>query len=152
MPLLPLVCHPWMVLLPLFVTPAIFKPGSMVLKNSGFPIKDFGNDGRGVTPEWFYEGSKQWEGKNLWMPDKKFQAWRKRGIPAWISGMTRKETLDSFSFPHPPRVRVVYSISPPSAYNWPGKAGIKMTHPLSYNPSNRIEKMGGIFYFFNLTP
>jgi hypothetical protein len=24
----------------------------------GFPIKDFGNDGRGVTPEWFYEGSK----------------------------------------------------------------------------------------------
>ena len=47
-----------MVLLPLFVTPAIFKPGSMVLKASGFPIKDFGNDGRGVTPEWFYEGSK----------------------------------------------------------------------------------------------
>ena len=35
---------------PLFVTPAIFKPGSMVLKNQkkkqklGFPIKDFGND------------------------------------------------------------------------------------------------------------
>jgi len=53
--------------------------------------------------------------------------------------MTRKETLDSFSFPHPPRVRVVYSISPPSAYNWPGKAGIKMTHPLSYDPSHRIK-------------
>ena len=33
-------------------------------------------------------------------------------------------------------------MSPP-AYNWPRKAGIKMTHPLSYNPSNRIEKMGG---------
>ncbi|HQE26076.1 MAG TPA: hypothetical protein PKZ70_08715, partial [Candidatus Atribacteria bacterium] len=29
----------------LFVTPAIFKPGSMVLKAFGFPIKDFGNDG-----------------------------------------------------------------------------------------------------------
>jgi hypothetical protein len=24
----------------------------------GFPIKDFGNDGGGVTPEWFYEESK----------------------------------------------------------------------------------------------
>jgi len=23
----------------------------------GFPIKDFGNDKKGVTPEWFYEGS-----------------------------------------------------------------------------------------------
>jgi len=34
-----------------FVTPAIFKPGSMVLKAFGFPIKDFGNDGgRGWMP------------------------------------------------------------------------------------------------------
>jgi len=86
------------------VTPAIFKPGSMVFKTKekrksmdsrlkisgmtregasllnvfvrdlnngrrrpygskkkkhGFPIEDFGNDERGgVTPEWFYEGSK----------------------------------------------------------------------------------------------
>jgi len=24
----------------------------------GFPIKDFGNDGGGGFPEWFYEGSK----------------------------------------------------------------------------------------------
>ncbi|MDD3699606.1 MAG: hypothetical protein PHI00_07665 [Atribacterota bacterium] len=30
---------------PLFVTPAIFKPGSTALKAFGFPIKDFGNDG-----------------------------------------------------------------------------------------------------------
>ena len=28
----------------MFVTPAIFKPGSTVLKTFGFPIKDFGND------------------------------------------------------------------------------------------------------------
>jgi len=38
--------------------------GPEVLKNQrkkqkrGFPIKDFGNDGGGVTPEWFYEESK----------------------------------------------------------------------------------------------
>ncbi len=43
MPLLPLVCHPRMVLLPLFVTPAIFKPGSMVFKSIWIPgLKDFG--------------------------------------------------------------------------------------------------------------
>jgi len=36
----------------LLVTPAIFKPGSTVFKNQkkkqklGFPIKDFGNDGK----------------------------------------------------------------------------------------------------------
>jgi len=58
-----------MVLLPLFVTPAIFKPGSRTIKGinppynplkrrkhkdknqrkkqkRGFPIKDFGNDGK----------------------------------------------------------------------------------------------------------
>jgi len=29
----------------LLVTPAIFKPGSTVLKAFGFPIEDFGNDG-----------------------------------------------------------------------------------------------------------
>jgi hypothetical protein len=41
------------ILLPLFVTPAIFKPGSMVLKNSGFPIKDFRHDERGGFPPEF---------------------------------------------------------------------------------------------------
>jgi len=41
---------------------------------SGFPIKNFGNDERGVIPEWFYEESKLFKGKSLWMPDKKFQA------------------------------------------------------------------------------
>jgi len=34
----------------LSVTPAIFKPGSTAFKTSGFPIKNFGNDERGVTP------------------------------------------------------------------------------------------------------
>jgi len=27
-----------------------------------------------VTPEWFYEGSKLFKGKNIWMPDKSAQA------------------------------------------------------------------------------
>jgi len=31
--------------------------GPQYLKASGFPIKDFGNDGGGVTPEWFYQES-----------------------------------------------------------------------------------------------
>jgi len=34
---------------PLFVTPAIFKPGSTALKTFRFPIKDFGNDGGRTT-------------------------------------------------------------------------------------------------------
>jgi len=42
--------------IPFFVTPAIFKPGSTAFKTSGFPIKNFGNDERGVTPECLYEG------------------------------------------------------------------------------------------------
>jgi len=33
---------------PLFVTPEWFCEGSTVLKTSGFPIKDFGNDEREV--------------------------------------------------------------------------------------------------------
>jgi len=41
----------------LLVTPAIFKPGSTVLKAFGFPIKNFGNDKRGVTPAIFKPGS-----------------------------------------------------------------------------------------------
>jgi len=32
------------------VTPAIFKPGSIVVKAPGFPIKDLGNDGGGCHP------------------------------------------------------------------------------------------------------
>ncbi len=35
---------------PLFVTPAIFKPGSTVFKVFGFPTKDFGNDKKGGHP------------------------------------------------------------------------------------------------------
>jgi len=31
----------------------------------GFPIKDFGNDKKGVTPEWFYEGSKLFKAKTF---------------------------------------------------------------------------------------
>ena len=48
----------------LIVTPAIFKPGSMVFKNQkkkqkrGFPIKDFGNDGGGEFPPAFREWRK----------------------------------------------------------------------------------------------
>ena len=48
----------------LLVTPAIFKPGSMVLKAFGFLIRDFRHDKKkGVIPEWFYEGSKLFKGK-----------------------------------------------------------------------------------------
>jgi len=50
------------------------RPYGSKKKKHGFPIKDFGNDGRGgfpeclyyplfVTPEWFYQGStvlKKW--------------------------------------------------------------------------------------------
>jgi len=32
-----------------FVTPAIFKPGSTAFKTSGFPIKNFGNDKKGMS-------------------------------------------------------------------------------------------------------
>ncbi|MDI9608042.1 MAG: hypothetical protein QM228_07270 [Atribacterota bacterium] len=50
--------------IPFFVTPAIFKPGSMVLKAFGFLIRDFRHDKKkGVIPEWFYEGSKLFKGK-----------------------------------------------------------------------------------------
>ena len=158
MPLLPLVCHSWMVLLPLFrhpgnlqagvqkhlkikrksksmdsrlkisgmtdegecliknlrvvtperlycpffVTPAIFKPGSMVLKTkekakTWIPNKRFWEwrmmlDSlnasiipKSLIPECLYEGSKQWEGTSLsfpiegqkekaktWIPNKRF--------------------------------------------------------------------------------
>ena len=30
---------------------------------------------KGVIPEWFYQESKLFKGKNLWMPDKSAQAW-----------------------------------------------------------------------------
>jgi hypothetical protein len=47
-----------MVLSSSFVTPEWFCEGSTVLKTSGFPIKNFGNDGGGGRhPEWFYQGS-----------------------------------------------------------------------------------------------
>ncbi len=50
--------------------------GLNYLKAFGFPIKDFGNDGGGVTPErfyhpksvipeWFYQESKLLKGKNM---------------------------------------------------------------------------------------
>ena len=32
-------------------------------RTSGFPIKDFGTDKKGVIPEWFYEGSKLFKDK-----------------------------------------------------------------------------------------
>ena len=38
------VVNPERLYCPLFVTPAIFKPGSMVLKAFGILIKNFGND------------------------------------------------------------------------------------------------------------
>ncbi len=46
--------------------------GPQYLKAFGFPIKDFGNDGGGITPEWFYEESTVL--KSFWIPDKIFQA------------------------------------------------------------------------------
>ena len=90
---------------PLFVTPAIFKPGSMVFKNqrrrknldSRLKISGMTREGgeflsvfiRGlnylraknmdshllVTPAIFKPGSMVF--KSIWMPDKKFQAWQK---------------------------------------------------------------------------
>jgi len=46
----------------LLVTPAIFKPGSMVFKNQrrrnlDSRLKISGMTKRDITPEWFYEGS-----------------------------------------------------------------------------------------------
>jgi len=42
----------------LLVTPAIFKPGSTVLKNMDSRLKISGmTEGEVVTPEWFYQGS-----------------------------------------------------------------------------------------------
>ena len=58
-----------MILLPLFVTPAIFKPGSKLFKdkNIWIPDKRFREWRKKevVTPEWFYEGSKLFKGKNM---------------------------------------------------------------------------------------
>ena len=47
---------------------------------SGFPIKDFGNDGgretlngsitpKSLIPEWFYQESKLFKGEDIWIPD-----------------------------------------------------------------------------------
>ena len=61
----------------LIVTPAIFKPGSMVLKNQrksknlDSRLKISGMTAGEVIPECFYEESKQWEGTLLWFQKEK---------------------------------------------------------------------------------
>ncbi len=75
-----------MVLSPFFVTPAIFKPGSMVLKKIKGKIKNVdsrlkisGMTKKGVIPEWFYEGSKSEEGKpSLFCHREERLRWRSR--------------------------------------------------------------------------
>jgi len=42
--------------------------GPWFLNAYGFPIEDFGNYGRGVVSEWFYEESKLFKDKNTCIP------------------------------------------------------------------------------------
>ena len=61
---------------PFFVTPAIFKPGSMVLKPLDSRLNFGMTEKKVVTPECFYQGStalKTKEEAKTWMPDKDFR-------------------------------------------------------------------------------
>ena len=48
---------------PSFLNGSIRNLNYLRARTSGFPIKDFGNDKKGVIPEWFYEGSKLFKDK-----------------------------------------------------------------------------------------
>ena len=79
MPLSPFVRHPWM-----FLSGVHSLLNQRKKQKHGFPIKDFGNDGGGGIPEWFYHpsfvtpaifkpGSRSIKGRPLYNPPKREQ-------------------------------------------------------------------------------